>query len=167
MKTLITTAVLLISLAFAHAIEAQAQDPGEHGHQPDSPSGEREMGNKGSMQQHMREMQQTMQRIQDTDDPEERRELMQQHRQQMHEAMGSMCGMMGDKDMMRDKGMMSDKGMKGDKSMMSDKGKHERMHDMDPEARRKMMQDHMQMMESMMEQMRMHMEADKTMQQGQ
>lgn len=149
MKTQIASIFLIISLAFALAIEVQAQDSGQHGHQPDARPGQGQMSNKGGMQQHMREMQQTMQQIQGADNPDDRHQLMQKHRQQMHEAMGSMCGMMADK------------------SMMGDKGHHKGMGDMDPEARRKMMQNHMQMMKGMMEQMEMHMEADKPMQRAQ
>jgi DNA-binding GntR family transcriptional regulator len=156
MKTLIATTGLLISLAFAHSIEVQAQDTGKHAqHHPGAPSGQADMGDQRSMQQHMRDMQETMQRIQDATDPAERRELMAQHRQQMHEAMGSMCGMMGGKGMMSGKNMMG-----GD-------GSHTGMEDMNPEARREMMQEHMQMMKGMMDQMKMHMEADKPMQQSQ
>lgn len=155
MKTLVATTALLVALASAYAMEAQAQDTEKHAqHHPDTPSGEIDMGKRQSMQQHMRDMQETMQRIQDAKDPAERRELMQQHRQQMHSAMGSMCSMMGERGMMRDK------------AMMGDKEKHGRMGDMSPEARRKMMHEHMQMMKGMMEQMRMHMEADKPMQQS-
>jgi 2-oxo-4-hydroxy-4-carboxy--5-ureidoimidazoline (OHCU) decarboxylase len=47
------------------------------------------------MLQHMEEMQALMEKMAQTDDPAERRKLMQEHRQKMHQTMGMMRGMHG------------------------------------------------------------------------
>jgi len=90
------------------------------------------------MQERMKKMQQEMDQIQQAKDPKERQRLMQQHMQTMQEQMRDMR-MMGGPMMM---GMMGP-------------GMHGRGHGMmgDPEARQKMMEDRMDMMQMMMEQM--------------
>lgn len=70
------------------------------------------MGGQGgmmSMMQRMQEMQAGMDRIMDTDDPEKRMELMQEHRQQLQETMG----MMGEMQQGGGMGMMKGMGMMG------------------------------------------------------
>lgn len=144
-NTLVMITILIASMTLVQAGDNQNAD--QHGKHSEAHSHDGMMGNTG-MREHMERMKQTMNRIQNTGDPAERKELMTKHRQQMHQAMGSMCKKMGD-------------GKKADGS------KGGGMMDMDPEMRRQMMQEHMQLMESMMEQMKAHMQADQPMQNAQ
>jgi hypothetical protein len=88
------------------------------------------------MQERMKKMQQEMDQIQQTKDPKERQRLMQQHMQTMQEQMRDMR-MMGGPMMMS----MMGPGKEG-RSMMGN-----------PQARQKMTDDRMDMMQMMMEQM--------------
>jgi len=88
------------------------------------------------MQERMKKMQQEMDQIQQSKDPKERQRLMQQHMQTMQEQMRDMR-MMGGPMMMGMMGPgMHGRGMKGD-----------------PQARQKMTEDRLDMMQMMMEQM--------------
>lgn len=155
MRKLLATTLVISTMLIAPLTLVQAgddQNSGQHEEHSQAHSSEGMMGNGGMMdntrmQGRMDQMKQTMQRLQNTDDPAERRELMKQHRQQMHQAMGSMCTMMGD----------------GKKSDGDHEGGMTGKMDMDPEMRRQMMQEHMDMMEGMIEQMKAHMQADQSM----
>ena len=81
-----------------YATEAYAQSPGD---------------NQG-MQNMMNEMQQTMQRIHQAEDPDQRMELMPKHMDQMRQAMQRMHGMM------QGQGMMHGTGQQGGMGMMDD-----------------------------------------------
>lgn len=83
------------------------------------------------MRQHMEEMQQIMNKAGGTRDPEQRRQLLQKHMDQMHQGMGMMQGMMG--------GNANQGGQK-----------------MTDEERMQWMQQRMEMMQMMMEQMQQH-----------
>jgi hypothetical protein len=84
-------------------------------------------------------MQEQMDRIRQTKDPKTREKLLQEHMQTMQKQMQDMRGMGGET-------MMEAMGQKGGHGMGSESG-------MDPEARQRMMQDRMDMMQMMMEQM--------------
>jgi len=143
-STLLSTTMLIAPIALAHA--GDDQNSGEHAKHHEVHSHDGMMG-KAGMREHMDQMKQIMNRIQNTDDPVERQELMTQHRQQMHQAMRSMCKSMGG----------------GEKVDGGNGGGRMGMMDMDPEMRRQMMQEHLQMMENVMEQMEAHMQADQSM----
>lgn len=132
--TLVMSTMLMVPLAFVHADDTQ--DPARHEKHAQAHAHGGMSGNGAGMHDHMEQMKQTMERIHNTDDPAERERLLQEHKQQMHEAMGSMCKMMGDDDSPR------------------------KMNDMSPEMHRKMMRDHMQMMRRMMKQMKAHMDME-------
>jgi hypothetical protein len=91
------------------------------------------------MQERMKTMQEQMNRIRETTDPEERKKLLQEHMQTMQEQMKDMRAMGGEMMM----GMMGPGGGRGagGGGMMN------------PKARGKMMQDRMDMMQMMMEHM--------------
>lgn len=139
---LIISAMLMVPLTLMQA--GQGQHSGHHEKDSEAHSHEGMMGSDAGMHERMEQMKQTMNRIRNTDDPAERRELMQQHHQQMHQSMSSMCKM-----------MRSGKKADGEDCCP--------MMDKDPEMRRQMMQEHMQLMEGMMEQMKAHMQADQHM----
>lgn len=128
------TAILFVTLCLTATL-AFAGD--EHGHDRKM-DGQGMHSNSGmmaheGMQARMQTMRETMQKIQDTEDPAERRRLMREHMQQMHGAMGEMGGM----------------GHQGDM--------HGGMMNMDADQCREMMQMHQSMMQAMMEQMGAHM----------
>ncbi|RFF28036.1 MULTISPECIES: hypothetical protein [unclassified Wenzhouxiangella] len=114
--------------------------------QPKDDEGMQEMSmqdkmNKGmmsgdGMQKRMKKMRETMQQIHNTEDPDERRKLMQEHMRQMHEAMGQMQGMSQHRKEM-----------------------HQKMKEMDGERCQKMMKMHSKMHQGMMQQMEAHMKA--------
>lgn len=104
---------------------------------------------------HMAQMQALMKQAQETQDPARHRELMQQHGAQMHQAWQLMSQMMGNwaQQGMQGKGSGGGSGMMGSKGgmdgqgMMGGGGKS-----MGPD----MMQQHVQMMQMLMNQMQMH-----------
>jgi len=128
--TLLAITLFAATLAFAGDEHRQDHKMGSHGMQ--SSGG---MMNHDAMQSRMQTMRETMQQIQKTEDPAERRQLMREHMQQMHDAMGEM-GRMGHQG----------GGMKGN------------MMNMDADQCREMMQTHAGMMQAMMEQMGAHMQ---------
>ena len=141
---------LLISTAvsFAMGIATVQADPRHHagqgqmnGQAASSPG--MGMMDMDRMHDQMQIMRETMDRAHKTDDPDKRRQLMQQHMTQMHDMMGNMRGMMGP-------GMMTPAEVKGkmDGGQMGGASMDERHQMM--ERRMDVMQ---QMMEQMMEQM--------------
>jgi hypothetical protein len=118
----------------------------------------------------MKKMQEQMQQIQATTDPQARRKLMQEHMQSMREGMKMMHGM-GGKDMMGGKmkgAPMMDEGAP-DKSAGMDHEGMERMHKdgmrmgMMMKKRHQMMEQRLDMMENMMNQMLEHEAAEQQM----
>ncbi|HNP37691.1 MAG TPA: hypothetical protein PKK10_17745 [Woeseiaceae bacterium] len=104
------------------------------------------------MHSHMQTMQEQMKEIKATKDSEQRKALMQQHRQSMREAMMMMGNM--------DKGPMSKGGTQQKHQQMScadDDAQCQRMQSM--EDRQAGMQERMQMMQMMMQQMMEHQSA--------
>ena len=93
-------------------------------------------GQREKMQQNFQEMQRTMQQIHATNDPAKRRQLIQEHMQQMQQGMRMMGSMMGG----------GGKGMMGNQDMSR----------MPMEDRMNMMQQNMHMMQMMMNQMMEH-----------
>lgn len=139
---LITSTMLITPLALAQAERDQQQD--RHGMHSQGHSQHNMMGN-GQMQEHMNQMTETMDRIQGTSDSAEREELLEQHRQQMHQTMGSMCARMenrgGSEDEHGDNAMGMGRDMHGEK-----------------------MREDMAMMRSVMAQMEAHMKVKQSMQ---
>lgn len=136
MKTRFWTVTLMLVLLVLPVTFALADDA----HHQDENAGDRKQGmmmrgggvgmmDMDRMQEHMKEMRQTMERIHRTDDPAEHGRLMQEHMEMMHKGMGSMRGMMG---------------MGAGKS---------------DEEHRQMMERRMDMMQEMMQQMMEHMMA--------
>jgi len=106
------------------------------------------------MQEHMKSMQQLMERIHKNDDPATRQKLMSEHMQEMQQTMSDMRGMMMGPGMMQGSpGGKMGSGMMGGGTMMGN-GKGMPMED-----RQKMMEQRMDMMQGMMEQMMEHMMA--------
>lgn len=116
-------------------------------------SGDRPMAQQmEKMHSHMQAMQEQMKEIKATKDPEKRKELMQEHRQSMHEGMMMMGNM--------EKGLMSKGGVQQKQQAMScaeDDAQCERMQSM--QNRQAAMEERMQMMQMMMEQMMEHQSA--------
>ena len=150
MKTLSTT-LLVLSMSIAAVMSTMAH-AAEHKHEGGS-SSESQKGHAHmeKMHTHMKMMKIQMQEVHEEQDPEKRKQLMQAHRQSMHEGM-SMMHDMGGKGMM---GMMHGgemhHGMK-DKSAETPKK-------MDEHARMGHMEERMDMMQMMMEQMMQHQAA--------
>lgn len=102
---------------------------------------------------HMAQMQSLMKQAQGTDDPSKHRELMQQHAGQMTQVWQLMSQMMngwaehGMPGSGGGSGMMGSKGGMGGQGMMGGRGKS---------AGPDMMQQHMQMLQMLMDQMKMH-----------
>lgn len=139
---LITSTVLITPFALAEADHHQTQDrPGMHS------QGHAQQGMMGNdqMQGHMSQMTDTMHRFQNTSDPDERRELLKQHRQQMDQVMGSMCASFNSR--------------KGSEAGHGDTGM-----EMGHGMRQETMRGDMEMMRSVMSQMEAHMEAQQAMQ---
>ena len=98
------------------------------------------------MQGHMQSMREQMERIQETEDPEERQRLMREHMESMHEGMQMLGRMMG--------GGMG----QGQPSAMAPCGEGDTACQMERmERRQRAMGQHMGMMHMMMEHMMQHM----------
>lgn len=140
MRRMIQTLTLALFVMVAAPLFAQQHESGD---QPMAEQMEK-------MHSHMQAMQEQMKEIKATKDPEKRKELMQEHRQSMHEAMM----MMGSMDKGMDKGPMAKGGMQHEHQAMScaeDDAQCQRMQSM--EKRQGAMQERMQMMQMMMQQM--------------
>lgn len=155
-----TTTMLVLTMSTA-AIMTTIAYASEHMYEKKGPSSSKQYQRHGQMQdmhELMGAMQAQMQAIHAEKDPEKRRQLMQAHRQSMHEGM-SMMHDMGGKGMM---GMMHGDGQKAkeDDGEDSDKSEYRHRHrDMDEHARMDHMEERMDMMQMMMEQMMQHEEA--------
>jgi 2-oxo-4-hydroxy-4-carboxy--5-ureidoimidazoline (OHCU) decarboxylase len=84
MKTPSLIAIIILSLSLSSALAQQSADTDTDADTPAMP-----------MLQNMEEMQALMEKMAQTDDPAERRKLMQEHRQKMQQTMGIMRGMHG------------------------------------------------------------------------
>jgi paraquat-inducible protein B len=103
------------------------------------------------MQESMKTMQQQMEKLRATTDPQERQRLMQEHMQTMQESMQAMRGMGG--PMMMGSGQSSG----------TAKGGHKHAARGDMTQRQEMMEKRMDMMQMMMEQMMQHDQATQSM----
>ena len=153
-----TTTMLVLTMSTATIMTTIAY-ASEHMHERKGSSSSMQHQRHGQMQdmyELMGAMQAQMQAIHAEKDPEKRRQLMQAHRQSMHEGMGMMHDM-GGRGMM---GMMHGDNQKARKGESEDSDKSERRHrDMDEYARMDHMEERMDMMQMMMEQMMQHEEA--------
>lgn len=130
-KTLLTTAMLFILPTSAlYAVDSHHPEKQEQGQLMSSQqSGDMMMEN---MQAHMQKMNQQMDEIRATEDPDKRAELIDEHMKSMHEGMNMMRGMDGNMMM----------GGKQQGAPMSD----------DMASRMNRMEQHMDMMQMMMDQ---------------
>ena len=116
------------------------------------------------MMQRMEEMQEHWEKMMQADDPDERRKLMEEHRQKMQELAGTMRRMQGvgqgETECCRDVGS-SGQGMRPMRQRMEEMHAHmeKMMQTDDPAERRKLMQEHRQKMRETMA-MRGDMEHD-------
>ncbi|WP_111748503.1 hypothetical protein [Salinisphaera orenii] len=139
MMATILTSALAFPLAYAgEQHESSMSQNNSAMHQQDGDMAKGMMGD-SSMHSHMQAMRQTMQKIHQTEDPAERRQLMQKHMQQMQESMSNM-----------------DMG-----------SKHQSTKTMDADKRRQMMQNRMQKMQGTMQQMMQQMQAEHHTKSGQ
>ena len=135
MKNLITltTLAMVLTMPLAMADEQHHQGKDEKSHEMGMQEGmmnEGGMMDHDAMQERMQTMRETMKKIHGTQDPAERKRLMQDHMQQMRDAMGAMKGMGEHQE-----------------------GSRQKMMEMDGERCQKMMKMHSEMMQGMMEQM--------------
>jgi len=136
-----TSTLLAVAVACAVSAPVSAgEDHAAHGQPAVSKDTDTQMSR---MQENMKKMQQQMQELQTTTDPKERKKLMQVHMQTMQENMKAMRGMGG--PMMKGGGMMmgGKKGGAADGHMMQ---------------RHEMIENRMDMMQTMMEQMMQHVQ---------
>ncbi len=144
MKTLTTTLLVLsISMATLMTATLYAAEK-EHEHKGASNS-ETHEGNAHmqKMHEHMQKIQEQMQAIRAEKDLDKRKELMQAHRKSIREGMKMMMQDDGDKGMM---------GMKKEEIHEAMKGEDK----MEMQARMGNMEEHLDMMQMMMEQMMQH-----------
>jgi hypothetical protein len=148
---------ILITLSLATALSlpfaAMAQD--DHAaHHPDDKAAAKEDAGSGMMMmdRQMQKMRDLMEKMHKASDPAERQRLLEEHMQAMHEGMETMRGMRGEMGMM---GKRKDAAKDGEGRAQDDSadGGHMMMGML---KRHKMMQQRMDMMESMMEQMLEH-----------
>jgi hypothetical protein len=152
--------ILTLALSLAAPLALAEQDQDHQAHHPDAAAPGEAAAMPSPMQQRLDYMQAIVDRLAETDDPAERRELMQEHRQAMHDAR-SMMGGMGGMDMMG--GAQGGMGMMGGQSGMMPM--MQRMEEMqaqmetivstdDPAKRLDMMKEHRQQMQDAMAMMR-------------
>ena len=151
MKTLVILAVVILMIfPLSPPVVAQEAEKQSGGAMMQMGSAHSK-GKTDMMMQNMHKMRKQMEKIHGTNDPDKRKQLMNEHMQSMQENMMMMRGMGG--------GMMMgvDAGKKGGAMMSKDTGSYEKG------QRHQMMEQRMDMMQMMMEQMMEQMMAEKGM----